>query len=181
MIYTRSCVACTGCDLFAQMQHEDLISRAIVNLTIVNDVRFAGFNYRSSSFAALVSFFFFFSSRNSAQGRTSKRPDISVIDRKHVGRNEEDGFAFLGLFIQNESCPIKRDITCVLLLFIRRYVFFDILPLAKSGNTSSFERISLFIVNNILTLNLAKLIIISWNYNERFKLKNNILLEELNI
>lgn len=47
---------------------------------------------------------------------------------------------------------------------------FDILPLTKSESQALNENPYLF--DNILILNLAKLmILISWNYNERLKLK----------
>jgi len=67
--------------------------------------------------------FFFFSLQNSARGRTSETPiypssmkNMSDVTKRMVPR------AILGLFIQNESCPIKRDASYTLHLFIMRHV-----------------------------------------------------------
>lgn len=87
-------------------------------------VRFVSFNYRSSS---SVAYFFFFLLQNSAQGRTSETPiypssmeNMSDITKRMVSTWMPR--IILGLFIQNESCPIKRDASYALYLFIMRHV-----------------------------------------------------------
>lgn len=124
MIYTRSRVARTGCKLLAQMRREDLIFQAWSLIGSFPGVRFASFNYRSSS---SVAYSFFFLPCNSARGRTSETPiyPSSMENMSDVTKRMVSTWvpcAILGLFIQNESCPIKRDASCALHLFIMRHV-----------------------------------------------------------
>jgi len=113
---------------------------AIVNRIVPQRVQFTSFNYRSSSCVA----FFFLLLQNFARGRTSETPIypssmenmLDVTKRRMVSTWMP--CAILGLFIQNESCPIKRDASYALHLFIMRHVSSIFCFWLKTRNVSSF-------------------------------------------
>lgn len=112
---------------------------AIVNRIAPKRVRFTSFNYRSSSSVA----FFFLLLQNSARGRTSETPiyPSSMENMSDVTKRMVSPWmpcASLGFFIQNESCPIKRDASYALYLFIMRHVSSIFCLWLKIGSVSSF-------------------------------------------
>lgn len=157
MIYTRSCVACTGCDLFAQMQHEGLISSGIVN-------RAGSLTMSDSPVLIIVKsrlVLVFFSFHEILLKGEHPRSDISIIDGNMSKITKRmvspfSGFSFRTSRVQLNKYPSRAS-------FIHNVTCFRYFALGEKWKPS-FEWKSFFVVDNILIFNLTKLMmLISWN------------------